>query len=332
MQIIDAYTHILPARYVERIVNEGTDYARAEVERMTGKFPALVDLEERWRILETVADEEYSQILTLGAPDPAAIGSPDLSAELARLGNEEMAGLVDSHPDRFAGFAAGLPLNDVGAGVRELHRAVGELGALGCQIYSNVEGVPLDAPQFRQVFEAADELECAVWLHPMRNRKSADYPLVEDESKQGIFWSLGWPYETSVAMARLAYDGVFDRHPTLKVITHHGGAMIPQVFPRVELLVFPEQRPVFDALERPVADYLRMFNGDTVLATPEAVRSVMSFFGADNVLFGTDMPYPPPTVDGVIEIVRAAGLPESDLAKVFAGNAEALLEGGAKRR
>jgi predicted TIM-barrel fold metal-dependent hydrolase len=153
-------------------------------------------------------------------PPIEELGGPDAARDLARAANDEMAGLVSSYPDRFAGFAAALPMSDAGAAAAELGRAMGELGALGAQLHTNVSGAPLDDARFDPVFETVTRCDGAIWLHPTRSAIWSDYP-AESRSKYGIWWSLGWPYETSVAMARLVYSGCLDRHPGLRVRPRH---------------------------------------------------------------------------------------------------------------
>src|SRR5713226_5951406 len=114
-------------------------------------IPVLVDLEQRFRIMDRY--EGYVQVLTLASPPIEALAGPDVTPELARLANDGMAELVAKHPDRFPGFVASLPMNNPDAAVQEIERAVMKLGATGVQIYSNVNGRPLDDPDFLAVFE-----------------------------------------------------------------------------------------------------------------------------------------------------------------------------------
>src|SRR5205823_1371595 len=159
---------------------------------------------------------------------------------------------------------------------------------------------------------------------PTRSATFADYPS-ERRSDYGLWWSLGWPYETAAALARLVYSGVVERHPRLRVIAHHGAGMVPHFSARLGM--GPGFRQVKDDLPRPPLEYFRRFYADTALfGAPHAVRCVLDFFGPDHVLFGTDMPLGPPnTVEATIADLEAAGLDDVDAAKVFAGNATALL-------
>jgi uncharacterized protein len=318
MRRVDAFAHILPRRYLERLEKhlenaipaEQLNYYREGVFRFD---PSISDLDARWRTMDRFGD--YRQVLVLAVPPLEEIGPPGTAADFARMANDEMASLVGRHPDRFAGFAASLPLNDVDAALRELDRAVGDLGALGAQVFSNILGLPLDDGRFETLFERLEALDRAVWLHPIR----------KFDSVYGLWWSLGWPYETAAALSRLVYSGLMERHPRLKVIAHHGAGMVPHFSARLGM--GPGYRQVKDILPRPPLEYFRMFFADTALfGAPHAVRCVLDFFGPSHVLFGTDTPLGPSnTIEATIADVDAAGLDAAQREAVFAGNAGRLL-------
>jgi len=326
---IDAFAHILPPAYAQRL--ETITSGDAVSKRILGyrpwirEDPALIDLDARWRTIDPFGD--YRQILTLAVPPLDELGDPAAAAELARAANDELAELVALHPDRFAGFTAALPMSDPQAGAAELDRAMSQLGALGTQLHTNVGGAPLDEPRFEVILDVVTSHGGALWLHPTRSPIWSDYP-TEPASKYGIWWSLGWPYETSVAMARLVYSGCFDRYPDLTVITHHAGAMVPHFAGR---LASPMEDPDRDAIvgglkDEPI-EYFRRFYADTAMfGASHAVRCAVEFFGADHVLFGTDMPLGGPNVVAdTIADIASLGLPEADEAAIFAGNARRLL-------
>jgi uncharacterized protein len=318
MRRVDAFAHILPARYAERLEKHLEKAISAEQLRYyrEGVFrfdPSISDLDTRWRAMDRFGD--YRQILVLAVPPLEEVGPPEIAADFARMANEEMASLVVRHPDRFAGFVASLPLNDVEASLREMDLAVVDLGALGVQVFTNVKGVPLDDARFEPLFARVEQLERAVWLHPTR----------KFEANYGLWWSLGWPYETAAALSSLVYSGVMERHPGLKVIAHHGAGMVPHFSARLGM--GPGYREVKDTLPRPPLDYFRMFFADTALfGAPHAVRCVLDFFGPSHVLFGTDTPLGPPNaVEATIEDVDAAGLDLAQREAVFSGNVRRLV-------
>ena len=285
--------------------------------------PVLFDLDARWRAMEPFPD--YRQVLVLAAPPLEELGPPAVTRDLAMLANDEMAALVRDH-DRFCGFAASLPLNDPDAALAELGRAVSDLGALGFQLYSNVNGRPLDDPRFAPLFARAAQLDVAIWLHPTRSPAWPDYPS-EHESQHGIWWSIGWPYETAAAMCRLVYSGVMRTHPGLRIVTHHAGAMIPYFSGRFREIQTEDQRPALERLPHDPLDYFHRFYADTALfGAPHALRCAVDFFGSEHVLFGTDMPLGGPGVVGeTIADVESLGLTDADRARVYEGNAREVL-------
>jgi uncharacterized protein len=327
--MIDAFAHIVPPRYLERIERLLADWQPSERVKLYGSWlyedEVLGGLDARFRLLDGFPD--YRQVLVLGVFPTEELGDGRRAADLARAVNDELAELVRDHPDRFVGFAAELPLNDVDASLEELDRAVGELGALGAQIHTNVQGVPLDDPRFEPLFARFHELDRTAWLHPTRSPIWPDYP-TEPESRYGIWWSLGWPYETAAAMARLVYAGHMERFPGLKILTHHGGGMIPHFSGRLDAVQTDDQREVFEEVfKRPALDYFRMFYADTAFfGAPHGLRSSVEFFGPGNVLFGTDMPLGgPQVIPDTLADVRAVGLAPEDEQKVLRGNAERVL-------
>ena len=134
--------------------------------------------------------ENYRQIINIAAPPVDDLGSPAVAREMARIGNESLAELVQSHPGRFAGFMAVVPLSDPEAAVTELEYAVGGLGALGAQIYTHLGGRAMDAPQLEPFYARAAELTKLVQVHPCRSSGWADYP-AEPRSKFEIWWTFG---------------------------------------------------------------------------------------------------------------------------------------------
>lgn len=327
--MIDAYAHIVPPQYLARLERLLSTWEPSERVKLYGSWlhedEVLANLDARWRLLDRFPD--YRQVLVLGVYPTEELGDAEQSAELARAVNDELAGLVRDHPDRFAGFAAELPLNDVDASLEELDRVVNELGALGAQIHTHVNGVPLDDPRFEPLFARFHQLDRMVWLHPTRSSLWSDY-LTESESRYGIWWSLGWPYETAVAMARLVYAGHMERFAGLKILTHHGGGMIPHFSGRLDAIQTEDQREVFEQVfKRPALDYFRMFYADTAFfGAPHGVRSSIEFFGPEHVLFGSDMPLGgPEVIPDTLADVRAVGLSPEDEQKILQGNAERVL-------
>ena len=334
MHKIDIYNHILPKPYF-KLMDEVAGGFKDMGKRVRG-IPMLVDLDERFRIMDLYDD--YVQILSLASPPIEVLAGPDRSPDLARAANDGMAELCAKYPERFPGFTASLPMNAPDAALAELQRAVGELGARGVQMYSHAAGKPLDEPEFASLFDAMAEYDLPIWLHPARGAGFADYP-GEDKSKYEIWWTFGWPYETSVAMARLVFDGLFDRHPGIKIITHHLGGMIPYFEGRVgpgwdqlgSRTTSEDLTLVLKRLKRRPLDYFHDFYADTaVFGSVPATKCGLDFFGVEQVLFASDSPFDPEKgamyIRETIKVLDGLGLPETDLAAIYHGNARKLLK------
>ena len=173
--------------------------------------------------------------------------------------------------------------------LKEIDRSVTQLGARGFQIYTNVAGKPLDLPEFAPIFDEAARRDLTIWMHPARGADFPDYK-TEAKSKYEIWWTFGWPYETSAAMSRIVFSGMFDRHPNLRIVTHHMGGMIPYFEGRVgygwDALGSRTSDEDYVSLrqsmkKRPV-DYFHNFYADTALFGAAATQNGLDFFGVDH--------------------------------------------------
>lgn len=334
---IDAFCHILPRPYLDRLeALVATDQFRGVRQRSTA-VPAMVDLGVRFGQLEEFGDD-YMQVLSIPAPPLEDLGTPEISRQLARIGNEALAALVRDHPQRFAGFVACMPMNDVDATVAEIDYACEELGALGIQIYTHVNGHPLDDPRFEPIWTRMAELEKTIWVHPSRSSSWADYP-TEERSKYELWWVFGWEYDTAIFMGRMVMSGVLERHPDLKFLIHHGGSMVPhfagRIGPGLDQLgarTPPDQREdieTYPLSKRPI-DYFKQFYVDTALfGTAHAIRCSLEFFGVDHVLFASDSPFDPERGPGYIRAtianLESLELTDDERRAIYEGNARRVL-------
>jgi len=334
MRKIDVFTHIFPKAYAERM-EEVAPHFKDAGKRVRG-VPMLVDLDERFRVMDRF--DGYEQVLSIATPPIEAFAKPADAIDLARRANDGMAELVQRYRDRFPGFVASLPLNDPGEAMRETHRAIEELGARGIQLFTNVCGKPLAHPEFRPLFDAMASFDLPVWLHPYRGAGFSDYES-ETRSEYEIWWTFGWPYETSVAMARIVFAGLFDTYPNLKIITHHMGAMAPYFEGRIgpgwdqlgARTSDVDYSPVLKRLQKRPIDYFRMFYADTALfGAYEATVCGLRFFQTDHVLFASDSPFDPEKgpmyIRETINVIDRLPISDADRFAIYAGNALRLLK------
>jgi predicted TIM-barrel fold metal-dependent hydrolase len=330
---IDVFNHLLPKRYFDKMneVAPGLE----DIGKRVRNVPVLMDVDARLRMVEEFGDD-YRQVLTVAAPPLELLAGPEVTPELATIANDEMAELVSAH-DRFAGFVASLPLNNPDASVEEAGRAIDELGATGVQMFTNVNGRALDAPELLPIFELMTDYDLPIWVHPTRGADMPDYN-TEDRSKYEIWWTFGWPFETSAMMARLVFGGYFDRFPDLKIITHHLGGMTPyfegRVGPGMDQLGSrtsdEDLTLILDRLQKRPLDYFKQFYGDTaVFGSDAATVCGLEFFGPDHVLFASDSPFDPEKGPGFIrETIRVLDnldVTDEVRAKIYEGNAKRML-------
>jgi predicted TIM-barrel fold metal-dependent hydrolase len=331
---IDIFNHIFPKSYFDKMI-EIAPKAK-DIHKRVRNVPSIVDLKERFRMMDKFDD--YTQVICLGAPPIEVFGPPPVSMNMAKLANDGMADLVQKYPDRFIGFIASLPMNDPEGLLKEANRAIKELKAVGVQIFTNVLGKPLTKPETIPLFDLMAKLDRPIWIHPARG---ADFPDYKSESKSlyEIWWTFGWPYETSVAMAHLVFSGLFDRHPDIKMITHHMGGMIPyfegRIGPGWDQLGTRTSDEDYSLLlkklkKRPL-DYFRLFYVDTALfGAREATICGLKFFGPERVLFGSDMPFDPEKgsayIRWTIEIIDSLDIKPAERQKIYEGNAKRLLK------
>lgn len=332
---LDAFNHFSPAPYFEEFCRLQPQHPAATLFK---RRPELYDIDARLRLLDQVPD--YAQILCLANPPIEAIAGPDDSPRLARFANDQLAATVKARPDRFPGFVAGLPMNNPAAAVTEARRAVRELGACGIQIFTNVNGVPVSDARYYELFATMAELDRPILVHPIRMGNHADY-VSETKSEAEVWFTFGWPYETSACMARLAYAGLFDKLPDLRILTHHYGGMIPFFAEKITLgfeqIFFGtmERNPLAErsGLKRPPLEYFKLLYGDTATnGSVPAMTCGYSFFGRDRTIFATDAPFDP---DGGIHLVKrtiaaveALPIAPADKAAIFEGNVRSFFRLG----
>jgi len=331
---IDIFNHIFPKVYFDKMMEVAPNHK--DIGKRVRGVPVLVDLEARFRVMDQF--DEYAQVICLAAPPLEVLAGPELSPELAKAANDGMAEYVAKYPERFPGFIASMPMNNPDAALEEMDRAIKDLKAVGVQFFSNVKGAPLDLPELKPLFEKMAGYDLPIWIHPARGANFPDY-LTEEKSKYEIWWTFGWPYDTSVMMARLVFGGYFDQFPNLKIITHHMGGMVPYFEGRVgpgwgqlgARTSDEDLSVILKKLKRPHLEYFKMFLADTALfGSLSGTICGLDFFGVDNVLFASDSPFDPEKGPGyireTIKIINVLPISDAERQKIYEGNARRLLK------
>ena len=329
---IDAYTHFFPKRFFAMLDDVAGDFK--DMGKRVRSLPALHDLDVRKRIVD--GHKDYQQILSYTQPPIELIArTPAQIDEFCRIINDGLAELIATEKDHFPGWVAQVSLAAKDAGVAEAKRAVKELGALGVQIYTNVNGKPLDRPEYLPFWDKMSELGIPVWMHPARGAEMPDY-LTEDKSLYEIWWTFGWSYETATAMMRLVYSKIMDNHPDLKLITHHFGGIVPMLEGRIgpgndvmgSRTSDQDYVSLRKGLKKRVLDYFKQdFWADTAVFTAEpATKAGLEFFPRDKIVFASDCPYDP---EGgtmypreTLRILESLDLSKTDRDKIYFKNSK----------
>ncbi len=305
---IDIYSHIMPEKYLTALIKK-VKQVESTVE---ANCRANVDLRMRFKVMERYPD--VLQVLTLAHPPVETLVPPKQAVELCQIANDELAELVVKYPDKFVAAVACLPMNDMDAAMKELERAIIILKLKGVQISSRINDEPLDLLKFRPLFEAMTKYNLPIWIHPATN-KLLTRQLFER------------PFETSGAMERLVAAGIFIDFPTIKIITHHCGAMIPYFEGRIQWLMpnmLGKGRTITDPLK-----HFRHFYADTATyGSTAALVCGITFFGADHLLFGTDAPLGPKygLTSGTIDAINQMSITDTEKKKIYTENAIKLLK------
>ena len=206
---------------------------------------------------------------------------PKTADELNRRCNDTIAGWVAKYPKRFAG-ACTLPLQDLDLALKELRRAVKELGFKAAQISSNAGGVYLGDPPLRPLWDEVHALGVTVFIHPEG--------ITDPWFQTYALWnSLGQSIEETKVMASLIYGGVFEKYPDLKIVMAHGGGYMPHYMGRMDRNVtnMPDS---MRNITKPPSAYLRHFHYDTCVYDPQVIRALIQRVGADRIVLGSDYP------------------------------------------
>ncbi|MGC6428498.1 MAG: amidohydrolase family protein [Flavobacteriales bacterium] len=204
--------------------------------------------------------------------------------EISKFLNDDIANVVSNHPKKFVGLG-NLPMQDTKLALKELERCK-SIGMKGIQIGSHINDLNLDHPSFFPVFEACQDLEMSIFVHPWW------WMAKEKMEKYWLPWLVGMPMETSLAICSMIFSGVFERLPNLKVAFAHGGGAFPATIGRIEhgFNVRPDLVAI-DNKKNP-RDYLGQFWLDSLVHDPKMLEYIVELVGEDKVALGTDYPFP----------------------------------------
>ena len=332
MRSVDVFCHLMPKEYARLAMEESPNKSHMFVRAL--KMQAMSDMEYRMKVLDQFPG--YKQIPNIVSPPVELFAGPEKSPKIAAIGNNEIKKITEDHPEYYEGFIGGIPFNNVAASVEEIKRCK-DMGAKGIQIYTHMNGEAIDDEKYWPIYEICEKLHLPILIHPVGGQMVPEFP-TEQRSKYELWFLIGWPYQTTVAMARLAFSGIFEDFPELKIVTHHVGAMIPMLEGRIEngLKVYgsrtaPELREELTKtkMKGNPLDTFKKFYADTAsFGSTSAIQAGIEFFGVDHILFATDMPFDPEKgpgyIDRTLKCVDQLDLSDKDKQEILYGNAERL--------
>jgi len=321
----DLHTHYYPESFF-RLIEEiggafsfaksptGQTIIRYNGARFFGITPPMTDPAKRLEDMERVGIDV--EVLSLSTPN-VYFAPPERQAEVARLVNDGYADLIAKHPTRFKGFAS-IPMDDPDAALRELERALDELHLQGVIVLSNINGRALTDARYRPFFRECDRREVCVFIHPM-------IPANADAFSEYVLGPIvGFPFDTTLAVARLCYDGVFKDLPRIRWILGHLGGAVPYLFERLDngWRDFAECRAKIDELP---SVYLRRLYYDTVSFSRPSLELALAQVGADHLVMGSDYPHLLGSIERSVSSIEGLAIDTGKKEGIFAGNARRIL-------
>jgi aminocarboxymuconate-semialdehyde decarboxylase len=336
VRAIDLHTHILPERWPDLRERYGyggwvaLEHHAPCCARMMVDGQLFREIESNcWdparRMSECDAHAIDMQVLSTVPVMFSYWAKPQDALDLARILNDHIASVVARHPDRFLGLGT-IPMQDSALAVRELERCVRELGFPGVQIGTNVHGRNLDEPEYADIFAAAEQLGAAIFIHPWEMLGRGEMP------RYWMPWLVGMPAETTRAICSLAFGGVLDRHPRLRLCFAHGGGSFPFTVGRIAK-GFAE-RPDLCATRSTTSPraHLGRLWFDSLVHDADALRELVRIAGSDRVALGSDYPFPLGEREPGALIRAAASFDAATRARLLAGNAIEFLGIGTSLR
>jgi aminocarboxymuconate-semialdehyde decarboxylase len=277
--------------------------------------------EVRLRVMERFGIDIQALSLTTPILHPF---SPEEAAEVCRRSNTGNYALCKDYPDKFVNICV-ISLRDMKSAMKELDRSINELDCRAIIVSTNQDGKGLDSPEYFPFYEKLVKHDLPLYIHPTHWE---GYPLVDMEKGWRMMQVFGWPFDTTQAVWRLIFGGVIDRFPSLKIVTHHLGAMLPYFSKRIDQTV---KMFLQDKLPRHISEYWGNFYGDTAMdGTVAAYPCGYAFFGPERMVFGTDYPFSAEEGEEFVREnlagVKAMNIPAEDLEKILGGNAKKLLK------
>ncbi len=282
--------------------------------RFFGVTPAMTNVSKRIEDMDRAGIDV--EVVSLSTPNVFFAGAKHQPA-VARMMNDAYADLIARHPKRFKGFAS-IPMDAPDEALKELHRAIDELKLNGVILLSNIGGKALTAPEYRPFFEEANRMNLCIFIHPM-------LPANSDAFREYVLGPIiGFPFDTSLAVARMCFDGMFEEFPQIRWIIGHLGGAVPYLMERMDngFRDFADCRVKIDKLP---SVYLKRLYYDTVSFSPYTLKMVRDMVGADHMVMGSDYPHLLGSIERAVPSIEALEIGEDEKQQILSGTALSIL-------
>jgi len=324
MRIIDFHNHYYPPAYLDAL-RSGSSAVEVTIDAdgnpriyYPGDYnicvPGHRDIDYREQVL--IEHGVATQVVTLTTPG-THVEKPETAVRFAAMVNDAFADVIARKNGRFSALAT-LPLNDPAASVKELERACGQLGMRGAMLFSNVNGIGLNDDRFLPLYEAANDLDAVLYIHPT-------HPVgVEAMTDFWLMPLVGFLCDTTLAAAKIVFSGIPERFPRIRWALCHMGGAIPYLAERLDrgFHAFSECRA---NIPQPPTHYLKQFYYDTVNFNPRAIELAIDFAGMDHILAGSDYPHMIGSIPQMIQSIAGLPISDADKAAIYGGNAARLM-------
>src|SRR5262245_8035679 len=322
---IDVHTHYYPEHFFQVIRDTPSEFSFAtdptgrtiithRGARFFGITRPMTDAGKRLEDMDRVGID--IEVISLSTPNvffADETGQPEVATHV----NDAYAELISKHPTRFKGFAS-IPMDARDAALRELHRAIDELKLNGVVLLSNIRGRALTSPEYRPFFEEANRLNLCIFLHPMLPANPEPY------TEYVLGPLVGFPLDTTLAVARMCFAGMFREFPNIRWIVGHLGGAIPYLMERLDsgYRDFAECRVNID---QPPSTYLKKLYYDTVTFSAHNLQMARGLIGVDNMVMGSDYPHMLGSIDRAVSSIEDLAIPDDEKQRIFSGTALSIL-------
>src|SRR6266852_9827443 len=321
----DLHTHYYPTIYFDKIRDLPSEFSfdkspsgqtiiKYRGARFFGVTPPMTDVAKRLEDMDRVSIDV--EVISLSTPN-VFFTDAEHQPEIARMTNDAYAELIAQYPARFKGFAS-IPMDAPDAALNELHRAIDDLKLNGVILLSNIGGKPLTSPEYRAFFEEANRMKLCILLHPM-------LPANAEPFREYVLGPLvGFPFDTTMAVARMCFDGLLRDLPDIRWIVGHLGGAVPYLMERLDngFRDFDECRARIDALP---STYLKKLYYDTVTFSPYTLTMARDLVGTSHMVMGSDYPHLLGSIDRAVSSIEALAIPEEEKQRIFSGTALSIL-------